>query len=221
MNKDTNINTLGYWNRRFSSGDWEEKGGRQQSSLFAKAQVDLLRIGPDFRGKVLDFGCGMGDAMPVYRSRFPSATLVGLDLSPAAIGQCRAAYGQFATFLAGDHTCAPEADVIIASNVFEHLTNDDEVAEHLLRKCRELYIVVPYKERIVPGTEHVNSYDETAFPTLGPREHVVFLARGWSQYGWDLWFHVYLKNLARPLFGKRLVRRYRQIMFRFVNPAQG
>jgi len=99
MQRDTNINTQGYWNQRFASGDWEAKGGRRQSSLFAAAQVDLLRIGPSFRGSVLDFGCGLGDAMPVYRHRFPWATLVGVDISPVAVGQCRAAYGHFVTTL--------------------------------------------------------------------------------------------------------------------------
>ena len=71
------------------------------------------------------------------------------------------------------------------------------------------------KERIVPGGEHVNSYDENYFQSLGEYEWYILL-RGWSQYSLKyLLYHLYFKNLFRPFFGKKIVRRGKQIMFHF------
>jgi hypothetical protein len=104
-------------------------------------------------------------------------------------------------------------DAIIASNVFEHLENDVEIAAHLLSKCKDLYIVVPYKEDHL-SPEHINRYDETGFLNFGKHDYEVFPCAGWSQCGLrDLWFEVYLKNIARRVVGKSIVTRNKQILF--------
>lgn len=172
-----NINTKAYWEERFASGDWEEQHGRLQTRSFAKAQVKYFKIPPSFDGTILDFGCGLGDAIPVYRSAFPNARFIGVDISDSAIDLCRRRYGHIAQFIQGDHTSVPLADIIIASNVFEHLDNDREVAAHLLGKCKDLYIIVPYKEETAPGAEHVNSYDENYFWSVGEYDRCI-LSRG-------------------------------------------
>ena len=210
-----NINTKNYWEERFATGDWDVKQGREQTRRFALAQVRYLRIPRDFAGTILDFGCGLGDAMPVYRAAYPRASLMGIDISDAAIAQCRTRYGRIARFLQGDHRDVPPVDVIIASNVFEHLSDDLAIARHLLALCADLFIVTPYRETIYPGTEHINSYDEEHFAGLGPCGCQVFCSRGWSQYGWKLWFRVYAKNLLRPVFGRARVTRRKQILFHF------
>jgi len=210
-----NINTRDYWEARFAAGDWEAKSGREQTSLFARTQMQYFQIPYDFSGTILDFGCGLGDAMPVYRRAYRNASLVGMDISGSAIEKCKERYGRIAQFIRGDAIQVPEADVIIASNVLEHLSNDTEVAGLLLAKCRSLYIIVPYMETLHPGTEHVNSYSKSHFAQLGEYSCVLFPTRGWSQYGWERWFNVYLKNVVRPLFGKKIVRRSNQILFHF------
>lgn len=207
-----NPNTLEYWEGRFSSGDWEECRGREQTAGFAFGQMPHLRIPRDFDGTIVDFGCGLGDAMPVYRDHCPSARLVGVDVSPAAIAKCRDVYGEMATFVAGDHTAVPECDIVIASNVFEHLSDDLDVARALKSRCRRLEIVVPYRESpLYP--EHVNSYDAHSFEALGDARRVVFACRGWSQYGRDLWWEVRAKNVMRALRGEPLRRRLMQVLF--------
>jgi hypothetical protein len=209
------VNSKEHWDSRFASGDWLAKGGRAQTRAFAEAQVRLLPLSRDFNGTLLDFGCGLGDAMPVYRRVWPLARLVGVDFSPASISQCRSDYGHVADFICGSHLDVPSADVIIASNVVEHLSNDLVVVATLRERCNDLFVVVPYRERLVPGGEHVNAYDRTSFRELGPCHSKVFLSQGWSQYGRDLWVNVYLKNLVRPLLGRPLGRRHRQIAFHF------
>ncbi len=208
-----NINTREYWERRFARGDWESRGGRGQTRVFAETQIPLLKIPADFPGTILDFGCGLGDAIPVYHRAFPQARLMGIDLSQAAIESCRRDYGDLAEFHQGDHHQVPHVDVIIASNVLEHLSKDQDVARHLVGRCRELYIIVPYRQVLAQNSEHVNTYDEHSFDALGPVECTIFLSRGWSQYGWDLWFRTYALNLVRPLLGKRVISRHRQILF--------
>jgi SAM-dependent methyltransferase len=212
-----NINTRNYWEQRFSSGDWELKQGRWQTENFAKGQIPYLRIRSDFAGTLLDFGCGLGDALPVYKENFPNATLVGMDISQSAIDLCQERYGTIGTFLQGDHTNVPPVDVIIASNVLEHLTNDHEIARQLFSKCKSLYIIVPYKECPL-CLEHVNSYDESSFTDIGNSSYNIFSCIGWTPMGFrNLWYQVYFKNISRLLFKKPIRRRNMQIMFIFTN----
>lgn len=212
-----NINTKDYWENRFESGDWETKQGRRQTRLFAETQVKYLKIAPNFSGVILDFGCGLGDAIPVYRSSFPYATLIGMDISQAAISSCRERYGSLAQFIQGSYLDVPKVDIIIASNIFEHLSDDITVANHLLAKCYDLFIITPYRELLTPGAEHVNSYDIDSFSTLRPLEYIVFHSQGWGAQRWRFWLIQCPKNILRPFFGKQIVRRQKQIMFHFVN----
>lgn len=208
-----NINTKEYWEGRFSSNDWEECRGRWQTEMFARTQLKLLNIPSGFEGTILDFGCGLGDAIPVYRENFPNAKLIGLDISKSAIEKCRERYGEFAKFVQGDYSSVPEVDIIIASNVFEHLSNDLEVAKALLTKCKTLHIVVPYRESPL-CVEHVNSYDEGYFLSIGETESRVYPCAGWTPYGLrGLYWNIYIKNLYNYLCRRPLKRRNMQIIF--------
>jgi hypothetical protein len=120
-----------------------------------------------------------------------------------------------AYFIHGDYTDVPEVDVIIASNIFEHLSDDIKIAAYLLTKCHDLFIITPYREPVTPGKEHINSYDEYYFRALGPYDYCVFLSKGWAQSGRHIWFDIYMKNVLRPFFGKKIVPRPRQILFHF------
>lgn len=213
-----NINTRHYWEQRFSSGDWESKQGRWQTENFAKGQTPYLELDRDFAGTLLDFGCGLGDAIPIYRKNFPRAALIGVDISQSAIDDARKNYGELAEFRQGEYYSLPMVDIIIASNVLEHLSNDTEIAAHLLSKCRSLYIVVPYKEYPLCA-EHVNSYTKTSFSTLGEHTYRVFPCAGWTPMGLkNLWYQIYFKNIFRFLLGRPIRRRNMQIIFKFHNP---
>lgn len=175
-----NINTKSYWNIRFASGDWDLKGGMNQTKQFAISQISKLQISKDFSGTILDFGCALGDAFPIYRKAYPKAKLIGLDISEAAIKKSKETYGHLAEFICGDHKDVPTVDIIIASNVFEHLSNDISIAKYLMMKCQQLNIIVPYKEQLVHGSEHINSYDEEYFRGIGEYQFKVFYSKGWG-----------------------------------------
>lgn len=206
-----NINTRSYWEGRFSSGDWEEKQGRLQTQGFALSQVKLFPMGRAFDGVLVDFGCGLGDAIPVYRQRYPSAKLIGVDFSSSAIDKCREMYGSQAAFISGSIDDVPLADVIVASNVLEHITNDLAVVSELQTKCKLLIVIVPYKEDPL-CSEHIRAYDESYFLNHGQQRFKVFHAKGWSEFGRGL-VSLYVRNSLRFLMRRGVRRRRRQIIY--------
>ncbi len=208
-----NKNTSEYWDKRFGTGDWSDEGGRDQTRKYAETLVEHWSIEPDFAGTVLDFGCALGEAIPVYKAALPKARFIGLDHSGDAVGKCRTAYGDLAEFRQGDHSAVPEVDVIIASHILEHVTDDLEIARTLLARCRDLYIVVPYREDPL-WHEHVRSYDEARYDDLGPCRWQVYDKEPFK-LTWSVFVHMHLKNLLRPLFGKKVVRPAKAIMYHF------
>lgn len=153
-----NVNTKFYWDDRFRSRNWRHSG-REQTRRYAESNVKQMNIESGFQGSILDFGCALGDALPVYRAACPFANLFGTDLSTEAIVQCRKNYGQIASFDAGTYETVTPKDIIIASHVMEHITDDKVIVSHLLEKCRCLYVIVPFKEDPLYH-EHVNYYEE-------------------------------------------------------------
>lgn len=214
----SNINTIYYWNSRFETGDWEVKGGRIQTRNFASSQVKRFKISKDFEGTILDFGCGLGDAIPIYKKAYHKAGLIGIDISDEAIKKCNERFGHLARFMSGTHLDVPNVDIIIASNVFEHLENFIEIAKELIAKCSLLYVIVPYNERIGnnPYHEHINSFNELSFRQLPElKGYVIYFSKGWGPNGIELVVNLYLKNFGRFILGRKRVKRPKQIMFIF------
>lgn len=213
MEISVNINTKEYWESRFAGGDWEKVGGNTQTSMFARAQAKRIQLPPEFDGGLLDFGCGEGDAAPVFHKAWPRARLVGIDFSKSAIECARSRYGDLAEFMVGSHEDCPAVDVIVASNVMEHLDDDMQVVGSLVRKCRDLYVVVPFEEQFLIE-EHVRRYDRTSFSAFDVVDVNVFPCRGWSHYGLrNRWWNIHAKNFLRPFFGRVRLNRRLQAMF--------
>jgi len=213
-----NINNLRYWNHRFSSGDWEIKRGRQQTKKFACEQVEKLGLPHTFSGTILDFGCGLGDAFPIYKQSFPQAKFIGVDFSQEAINKCVIKYSNIADFICSGYEGVPSVDVIIASNVFEHLSNDVQIAKELAKKCKQLFIITPYKETIssLEQQEHINSYDKTSFETLACLNKTVYKSYGLGRKKWwEIIIHVWIKNIFRLIIRRKIwvYKAPKEIMF--------
>ncbi len=118
------VNTKEYWDRRFYSGDWEINFGSQQTESLTKGQLPYINVSPNFIGTILDFGCWLGDSFSIYKNAFPTATFIGIDISTSAIERCKSKFSSIASFLQGDYRSVPKADIIITSNVLEHIPND-------------------------------------------------------------------------------------------------
>lgn len=213
MTDPASVNSKKYWDNRFSTGDWGAVGGNHQTAHFAQAQVRRLRLPRSFHGTLVDFGCGEGDALPIFKRAWPDARYIGIDFSTSAIERARARRGNDAEFMAGSHEVCPIADVIVASNIMEHLEDDVAVAGELQKKCRDLYIIVPFEEQYLIE-EHVRRYSRNSFSVFNVLRIEVFACRGWSHYGFvrRIW-HVHMKNVLRPLFGRVKLKPRLQVMY--------
>lgn len=201
-----NINTKEYWDSRFEGKEksWKGNAGEFQTRSFAKEIVKRLKMPPEFDGTILDFGCALGDAIPVYRRKYPFAKIIGVDFSSSAIEQCNMKFGNIATFMVGTIDNVPKVDTIVMSNVLEHLSNDKECVTKLLVKCTDLYIAVPYDEKINSGGEHINTYNENTFDYL-KADKSIYLCRGYSlKEKLSSYINIELKNVARFFLRKPL-----------------
>ena len=93
------INSPGYWDKRFFE-DWIAKGGRAQTAFFAELCCRELPpwLIAEIRARkstILDYGCAVGDALPVLQRAFPEATIKGGDVAQVGLGLARALYPQF------------------------------------------------------------------------------------------------------------------------------
>ena len=154
----SNINTKEYWENRFHSGSWNI-GGQRQTREYAKGNVKNMNLSSEFSGTILDFGCAQGDAIPIYKEAFPNAKIFGIDISESAIKTCIDRFGDIADFTSGDYSNITEKDIIIASHIMEHISDDKDIIRNILPKCKNLFVFVPYKENPLYH-EHVNYYDD-------------------------------------------------------------
>ena len=221
LKKEENINTVDYWDMRFGTGDWASKGGHSQTRMFAEAQLPFLKIPSSFKGSIGDFGCGAGDAFPLYHQAWPQAKLLGVDFSAAAIQLCAARYGHVAKFVCGDISAVPEVDIIVCSNVLEHLDDDSDVVAQLLRKCKTLYVIVPYKEHPL-SSEHIRGYDDNSFSKFAVARKVIFKSRGWTEFGLRSIAGIYMENISLYFKGQPMRRRRLQILFEItaISPSE-
>lgn len=208
------INSKEYWESRFGTGDWEIKNGRSQTIRYAKANSrHMLKVLGDFRGTLLDFGCGLGDSVLVYKELFPRVILFGMDISTEAIKKANNKYGEYCTFYPGTDLDVKNVDVIICSNVMEHINNDKEIVKSLLTKCKYLFVSVPYKE-VLMFDEHVNSYDENYYSDF----EVIYAKPfnlGYSLKLYDIMIIINLTfgNFLRQILGKKKAIDPKQIIF--------
>tara|TARA_B110000259_G_scaffold184220_1_gene230836 strand:- start:1104 stop:1736 length:633 start_codon:yes stop_codon:yes gene_type:complete len=200
-----NINTKKYWESRFKSSSWGKKG-IQQTREYAISNVTQMGVNEDFTGSILDFGCAFGDAIPIYCATFPNATFSGIDISKNAIKQCKNKYGNIAKFKTVNDGAIKNHDLIIASHVLEHITDDKSTVKMLLSKCKELFIFVPYKETPLYH-EHVNYYQENYYDSFNVLKKNSFLV----SYKQSLSFNEIIKNLlkgkviSKKLFSKEII----------------
>lgn len=100
--------------------------------------------------KIVDIGCGVGDLLSEIRKRKPAVNVSGLDFSSKAIdGACAALPdGEFQTFVI-KCTLPYETgtfDLVLCTDVLEHLERPKVVVAELVRICRPggvVVIVVP------------------------------------------------------------------------------
>jgi SAM-dependent methyltransferase len=112
--------------------------------------IDHIETRIPMDARVVDIGCGVGDLLSEVRRRKPAVGIYGLDFSSKAVEGARAAmpYGDFRQFVI-ERTLPYENasfDVVLCTDVLEHLENPKLIAAELVRICRPgglVAIVVP------------------------------------------------------------------------------
>lgn len=166
-------NWVSSWNDYFSQ-HWERNQGPDQTAFFARVTLaglpgpfwDLVR---QAQLEILDWGCAMGDALPVFAQAFPNSELSGIDLSPLAIQRAQAHYPQFL------FSTQPLLDLVIkrgqrfsivyTSNCLEHFAHPIEIlSEQILPGVKDyLIILVPYQEQTL-CEGHLVRFEAQDFP---------------------------------------------------------
>lgn len=110
----------------------------------------ILPLLPKKAGKILDAGCGDGYLVNQLRKLGFDAT--GIDISKSRIDYAKRTYGDFYSIGSVYKTGFDDArfDIVIASEVIEHLDDPDRAIEELKRVSKDFIIfTVPYKEKPV------------------------------------------------------------------------
>lgn len=224
---ELNPNTRGHSEEAFVAGGvWDQNQGRRQTRLFAEYFHRHVKVPFSGPFTVLDVGCGLGDALPVWHEHYPEARLSGCDVAQSAVDRCAEAYGSIATFFrASFEEIRGSWDVIFCSNTLEHFEQNVEIAQALLGLCKILYVMTPYMEtrngqplRPAPGQFHVATLTRSTFSSLessGMASIETQVIRTPGAWGVD-WKHELLW-VARRALGRGKDRPPRQIIYTFRN----
>ncbi len=149
----TEENTPGAYDRLWGDAATLEafraEGGHVRDKLTVEI-VDAIeaQVGP--QASVVDIGCGVGDLLLEVRRRRPGVAVSGLDFSARAVEGAKAALpgGAFVQHAIDRELPYADAsfDVVLCTDVLEHLEHPAVVAGELVRICRPgglVAIVVP------------------------------------------------------------------------------
>jgi SAM-dependent methyltransferase len=225
---DTRPKDHNWWESYFAvGGDWERHGGRRQTRVFAEYFMRHADLLGEENFSLLDVGCALGDALELFAAAFPKAHLYGLDFSPMAIARARQLLDGKAQLTLGDiDSVDGHFDAVYCSNTLEHFADYDKKARHLLKHCKRLFVLVPFRElrdgqplRPVPTEHHQHTFERDSFDFLvreGLASRIdssVFAcpgAWGWRRLEYALQV---LKNLVRVALGRRWVWAPYQILY--------
>lgn len=151
-----NINSVNYWDFRFSSNDWEKNFGREQSRFFSRLALENF---PDWlktqiiinQLTVCDWGCATGDGTDVLASLFTGQQVYGVDFSAEAITKAKSNYPDLTfkteNWLTDEKFFKSVYDVVFSSNTLEHFSDIHAVLDKLFQHTRKVLIVlVPFQE---------------------------------------------------------------------------
>ena len=85
---------------------------------------------------IVDLGCGIGCSTAALKEIFPKATVYGTNIKGTAQYKLAATLAQHYAFQMRDKTSPLKADLLFASEYFEHFQNPIRHLEHVIRTYR-------------------------------------------------------------------------------------
>ena len=114
----------------------------ESSEYFAqyKARYVARRLGAQFSGKILDYGCGVGMVSSFMKQLLPKATVDGFDLSAASLANVDSVLRAQGIFTCAWNEVRDNYDAVVLSNVMHHVPPD-----------KRLEVIASIRDRIAPG----------------------------------------------------------------------
>jgi len=109
----------------------------QDSSYFAEYKARYLRrlLSPDFSGKVLDFGCGVGLLSGFLKKHLPAIQLDGFDVSQDSIRKVETGLTAQGIFTSDPSQLAHDYRLIVIANVMHHIPPQER--KHVVQDLAE------------------------------------------------------------------------------------
>jgi 2-polyprenyl-3-methyl-5-hydroxy-6-metoxy-1,4-benzoquinol methylase len=95
----------------------------ENSEYFAhyKARYIARRMGAQFSGRILDYGCGVGMLSSYMKQTFPQATVDGYDISNSSIAKVDSGLRAQGMFTSDWSQVRSDYDLIVVTNVMHHV----------------------------------------------------------------------------------------------------
>lgn len=123
-----------------------------------------------FRGaSYLDFGCAGGTSLAKIKEKFPTLSVIGVDISAYCIEANKEKFPVCSFYTDKDFFQTDfSVDNILSSHTIEHLENPIETIKYLLGRTKSsVLVIVPYQDSW-RGEEHLWTFDEKSFISLNP-----------------------------------------------------
>jgi SAM-dependent methyltransferase len=136
--------------KRLYDSRYEDSGYMTESTPLEsfKTRATLAHLGSDVQD-ILDYGCGQGSKTEILGQVSPNCTIVGIDISRAAVKTARTCHleGHFVLFDGSNTPFADESfDLVFSFHVLEHVWNLKETVRdmsRLVRPGRYLCAILP------------------------------------------------------------------------------
>jgi 2-polyprenyl-3-methyl-5-hydroxy-6-metoxy-1,4-benzoquinol methylase len=99
---------------------------------------------------VLDVGCGQGSFLVELQQEFPHIQIRGTDISPSAVRlvQERVPQGEFFVLDASQEHLDQQFDLIVCSEVLEHIPDDVSALRHIAQMTRKYLVISTIQGRM-------------------------------------------------------------------------
>ena len=99
------------------------------------------------RTRIIDFGCGLGDALEILNKTLNPEEATGIDISAKMIDHARERYPEY-SFMAGDYTLLREfqVDLITFIDVLEHIDDIPQVLNLAKEHAKYIAVKIPLEK---------------------------------------------------------------------------